>query len=451
MADRVTRPFSTDEPTREVFHHMQRPRWRRTTGLYVMSDGALSQAAYVPEGALVLGQPYIAEREHAKDLWRVDVQQPPVIVIGSDRRGPSTQGGAYVYSGGGFATETILMPSDAILGSEFSFGFAVGISQDGSTIVVSRPFGGDAVYVYNGPNWSVETKITPTAFPASDFGWSVAISADGSTIAVGDRGGDGYAYLYTDPGWATEQVFTQPNPQALEFGNAIALSGDGSVLAVGSWLDFNAGGSAGAIYVYSGVGHATETMLAPSDASAVQNDPTYGLNFGNSIGISRDGSVIIGGAPQTNDPSHSDGRGAAYIYSGVGWGTETKLTPSDAADDDAFGYAVAIAPNGGTVAVTGKYNYQAFNGTGRLYLYSGASYATEIIATRADEAASDLLGFERIAMNDQYVIAGIPYSSAQPAGASYLWLLSGGEFIQRFEASDAASGREFGVSHAISG
>ncbi|MHC4698740.1 MAG: FG-GAP repeat protein, partial [Planctomycetota bacterium] len=93
-------------------------------------------------------------------------------------------------------------------------------------------------------------------------------------------------------------------------------------------------------------GQYTETKLTASDAAALDM-------FGFSVSVS--GDTAIAGAPN-NDDDGSDS-GSAYIFQrdegGTGnWGEVIKLTASDAAAEDQFGYAVSIS---GDTAIVGAY------------------------------------------------------------------------------------------------
>ena len=88
------------------------------------------------------------------------------------------------------------------------------------------------------------------------------------------------------------------------------------------------------------------TKLTASDAA----DDDY---FGDSVAISGD-TVVVGAYGKT---ARAADRGAAYVFErnqggADNWGQVKKLTASDAADDDYFGYSVAIS---GDTVVVGAY------------------------------------------------------------------------------------------------
>jgi hypothetical protein len=156
-----------------------------------------------------------------------------------------------------------------------------------------------------------------------------------------------------------------------EFGWVTVLSADGSTLAVGTPLedsnistccsmpDNNGALTSGAVYVYRrlGANWVREWFLKASNFAA-------GDQFGYSLAISADGSVLVVGAhgedsasastPADNSKSNS---GAAYVFrrtqggSGPTWTEEAYLKASNADANDQFGRSVAITSDGNTLAV----------------------------------------------------------------------------------------------------
>jgi hypothetical protein len=76
------------------------------------------------------------------------------------------------------------------------------------------------------------------------------------------------------------------------------------------------------------------------------------------------------------------GQGAAYVYSpnGSGWVQQAKLTASDGAPNNSFGYSVAIAGNG--VVVVGAPD--SFLGAAYVYSPNGSSWVQQAKLTASD-------------------------------------------------------------------
>jgi hypothetical protein len=202
------------------------------------------------------------------------------------------------------------------------------------------------------------------------------------------------------------------------FGVSSAISGNTAVVGA---FDANIE-KTGAAYVYvkplSGWGNMTQTAaLTPSDS---------GEGFGTSVAIS--GNTIIVGAANASNLNHrapqSQGPGAAYVFvkPASGWKdmTETaKLTASDGADGDAFGYNVSISGN--TAAVGALF---AHSGAGAAYVFvkpaSGWSKMTQTgELTASDSSTFDNMG--SVAISGSTVVTGA-YGHNNFMGAGYVFV-----------------------------
>jgi hypothetical protein len=224
-----------------------------------------------------------------------------------------------VYSGSSWATEIkTLTASDAAF-LDF-FGTKLVCSADGSIIVVGVPSedgtGGSGaeegkVYVYSGSSWATETMLTPAVrFFNQNFGTGIACSTDGSIIVAGDETiftvSSGTATVFTGSSWATRTTLTASDTTSTNnFGAAVALSADGSILAVGASGGLVAAQPWGKVYVDTGSSWATETILTASDAA--NND-----EFGRSVALSADGSILAVGA--FFEDGAGTNRGKVYVY-----------------------------------------------------------------------------------------------------------------------------------------
>jgi len=342
-----------------------------------------------------------------------------VVGAGSKSMGTNTnQGEAYVYSGTNYATETKLTASDGAIYD--NFGGTVAISGDGSRVVVgagSKNVGVNAqqgaAYVYSGTNYATEQRLTASDAAASDyFGSSVAISSDGTRVVVGayaknmgTNTAQGAAYVYSDTNYARETKLTAAVDGAVNdlFGSSVAINGDGMRVAVGApGKNVGANTGQGEAYVYTpgpGGAYATEKRLTASDAG-VHDD------FGFSVAISGDGAHVIVGAPTKSVGANAQ-QGAAYVYGGANYTTETKLTASDGAAYDNFGVAVGISSDGMRVIVGADLKKVGANANqGAAYVYSGTNYATEQRLTASDAAAGDHFGAVAISGDGTRVVVG---------------------------------------------
>ena len=215
--------------------------------------------------------------------------------------------------------------------------------------------------------WSQETVLDSgsNAGQGTVFGTSVAV--DGNTIVVGSQGEDTYkgaAYVFTksNNGWSRVARLTAPNSR-------------------------------------------------------------YGDGFGGSVAI--DGDTIVVGAQNwdegsTDAPQH----GAAFIFTKNNnvWSRVARLTASDYAAQDQFGFAVAV--EGDTIVVGDFQDDDDGDDSGSVYLFTkpsgGWATANETVQlTASGAAAGDNFGFSVAARGDRFIV-GAP-GVASEKGAAYVY------------------------------
>jgi MYXO-CTERM domain-containing protein len=270
------------------------------------------------------------------------------------------------------------------------------------------------VFEDSGSGW-VETKLTASDGAAGDrFGYSVAVS--GGTVVVGARLDDdngsrsGSAYLFEDSGsgWVETKLTASDGGASDEFGGSVAVSGD--TVVVGARLDTDNGGDSGSVYVFQDSGSGwTETKLTASDGAA-------GDEFGRSVAVSQ--NTVLVGAPY-------DDSGSAYIFqdSGSGW-VETKLTASDGTAGDQFGWSVAVSED--TVAVGAPRDNENGGRSGSAYLFEdgGTGWAQQAKLTASDGAVNDEFGFSVSVSGDTVAVgARFDVDGGVDSGSAYLFSL----------------------------
>jgi FG-GAP repeat len=252
------------------------------------------------------------------------------------------------------------------------FGYSLGLSADGNTMVASGydedgstsqingipdnlKNGSGALYVFRrrAGDWSQEAYLKAANGERNDsLGYSVSISQDGNTIAGGAADEDclkpginiegcdadmqsdasaGAAYIFVhDNGvWRQQAFIKASNPGANDnFGARLMLSGDGNVLAVGAQLedgsakgingkDDDAAEEAGAVYFY------TRTDGVWKQQAYVKGSNTEAFDeFGSAMALNRDGSTLVVGARDEDsaskgtrgDPNNNDAAEAGAVY-----------------------------------------------------------------------------------------------------------------------------------------
>ena len=325
-----------------------------------------------------------SDRDDEDELgWSVAVDDDTLVIgaLGDDDT-IKLSGSAYVFTrvAGSWTQAGKLTASDP----KEDVGFGRAVAVHGDTIVVgayeedhtdnnNNPIDDvGAAYVFTKPanGWADMTqtaRLTASDAAAEDeFGTSVAVHGD--TIVVGapeeDTGARGSAYIFTKPAndWAdmTETAALRGESGGDRFGRSVAVYGD--TVVVGA---FEVNGTRGAAYLFTkraatGVWDDwDDTSASNATPKLTASDRASGDRFGRAVAM--DGDTIVIGAPyhdyddpdnNTNDVSNS---GAAYVFikpATGGWATDTetaKLTASERAENDQFGYSVAV--DGNTVVV----------------------------------------------------------------------------------------------------
>ncbi|MEE8171163.1 MAG: FG-GAP repeat protein, partial [Phycisphaerae bacterium] len=234
-------------------------------------------------------------------------------------------------------------------------GNAVGIS--GSAAIVgaflndSTGVDSGAAYVFRlaGGSWVQEAKLVGADTAAGDeFGRWVSIHNDTAVVGArldddaGAKSGSAYVFRFNSGIWIQEQKLSAPDAAAGdEFGQSVDVQGD--VAVVSSFKDDDKGGDSGSVHVFlwNGTTWTHEQKLTASDGQS-------GDQFGKRVSISGD-AILVGAWGDDDDGTNS---GSAYVFrwNGVSWAQEQKLTASDAAATDQFGFTVEIAGNAAIVS-----------------------------------------------------------------------------------------------------
>jgi len=149
--------------------------------------------------------------------------------------------------------------------------------------------------------------------------------------------------------------------------------------------------------------------------------------------------------------------GSAYVYrfNGSSWVEEQKLTASDGAVFDYFGYSVSVS---GNVAVVGAYQRNCPGsdcGAAYVYRFNESTWLEEEKLTASDAAASDQFGIS-VSISGDVVVVGAnsdDRAAANNCGSAYVYFFIGSSWVQehKLKASDAAAGDQFGTSVSITG
>ena len=174
--------------------------------------------------------------------------------------------------------------------------------------------------------------------------------------------------------------------------------------------------------------------------------------FGYSVSISGDKAIV--GAHGNDDAISNSGSAYIFSLSNNTWSQTAKITASDAALEDFFGYSVAISGDKVIVGAFGDDDNYANSGSSYIYVLTNGTWAQVAKLTAADAAASDSFG-QSVSISGDKAIVGARFNDDNGAnsGSAYIFELTNGTWTQvvKLTAADAAAYDSFGESVSISG
>lgn len=343
------------------------------------------------------------------------------------------------------------------------FGYSVAISDDiaivGAPLDNSNGTDAGAVYVFRryGTAWIEQAKLTASdAAPAGDyFGWSVDIEGDVMVIGAdhddpnGTSSGAAYVFRFTGCGWVQEAKLVASDGSAEDyFGQRVAVSGN--TIVVGAPYDDPNGSSSGAAYVYrfNGLNWVQEQKLTASDGAASDY-------FGYSVDVSQmgpDQAILIGA-------TGNDANGAAYVFRysvfGLTWIEEAKLVASDGQANDGFGCSVGLGQDRAVVGASGDDDNGAGAGAAYVFRVVHRIWQQEAKLLTSDVApAGDRFGAAVDICGDTVLIGADKADANEPqSGAAYVFRRDDSNWTQqaKLQASDGQGWDYFGGVVGLSG
>ena len=419
---------------------------------------------------------------------RVSVSGERVIVGAyGNSDGAIDSGAAYVFerNSDGTWSQTKLTASDAAAYDHFG----MSVSLSGTRAVVGAIWDDDggsksgAAYVFeknSDGEWSEVRKLVAGDAAEEDaFGYSVSVSGDRTVVGAPDRdSGENYmtgaAYVYDpsarntpgdggteqpDPGEEgpvarVSETVSLPGSGKLTASDraegdlfGISVSVSGKMAAVGASVNSTVSRKLGSVYVFEKgpSGTWSQTKLTASDTA-------FDDAFGRSVSVS--GERVIAGAQGDDDGGSASG--AAYVFerSSDGTWSRTKLTASDAAANDGFGASVSVS--GERAIVGAPKDDDGGSASGAAYVFERSSDGTwsETKLTASDAAADDRFGTS-VSVSGTRAVVGAPWDDdgGSASGAAYVFERSSdGTWSQtKLTASDAAADDRFGTSVSVSG
>ncbi len=393
------------------------------------------------------------------DRFGIGVAISGTTIVATKRGdGSGNIGAAYVYENSGTWTQVDKLMPATILSTDF---FGSSVALEGTTLVVgaSQRTGGGSTFIFeNTTGWNEVAELTASDRVSSDlFGISVAIS--GSTVVAGasrdhiSGTDEGSAYVFEKPvgGWIdmteTQKLVASDVASFDYFGESVSISG--SSILIGSRLsDPNGLINSGAAYVYEyndGSSSWIEGAILTATGGVAHD------NMGIGTAISGD-QILIGGGSKLYAHTRPVG----------GWNTASlssiQVTPLSNAHDS-FGGIISIDGNTAVVSAIRSDNLLAGD-VGGVYVleYDGASWSIVAKLAPSDGAEDDSFGYD-IAIDGTTIVVGAPFSdpsSRQNAGAVYVFEQPMGGWVDMIETQKLThsvidNNDQFGTSVSVSG
>ena len=335
------------------------------------------------------------------------------------------------------------------------FGRSVSVSGDyaivGAPVDSDKEYASGLAYIFkrDGSTWIQQAKLTVSDGAARDyFGYSVSISGDYAIIGAtydndkGDHSGSAYIFKRDGSTWIQQAKLTASDGAVYDhFGNSVSISGDYTI--VGAWNDTNkVYYNAGSAYIFKRDGNSwiQQAKLTASDGAVYDH-------FGSSVSISDDYAII--GAYEDNDKGLDSG--SAYIFrrDGSTWIQQAKLTASDGAVRDYFGNSVSISGDYALIGAPSDDDKGDYSGSAYMFKREGTIWIQQAKLTASDGAVYDHFGYS-VSISGDYALIGAYRNNY--TGSAYIFRREGNTWIQqrKLTATDGAYQDVFGVSVSIS-
>lgn len=282
------------------------------------------------------------------------------------------------------------------------FGAAVSINNDGTIVAIGsnnneEEEGMVRIYENNEGAWVLLEEINNNVSEAN-FGFSLSLNSDGSVIAIGAP------FAYSTSGFVSiyeniEGTWTEVGGKIYgedisnRSGYSVSLNGDGSIVAIGATLNSDNGSMAGHARVYENI-EGTWTQIGQDIDGAVEDD-----KFGTSISINDDGSIVAIGA--IDNDANGENSGHVRIFENIE-GTWTQIGQDINGDEvsEQFGRSVSLSADGSIVAIGANGSDGSITNAGQVSIYENNNGTwTQIGEDIYGESANDNSGYS-ISLSD---------------------------------------------------
>lgn len=255
-------------------------------------------------------------------------------------------------------------------------GKSVSLSEDGLTVAIGTPshasgaLGQVRVFQYTGGSWIQLGSDVNGLTNQSQLGTSVNLSADGLTFITGLRAstfdtltynGSAKVFEYNGTDWTQKGATIQGEAANDNAGIAVDISTNGNIIAVGASKHDGTASNAGQVRLFEYAGGVWSQIGQDIDGEAINNE------FGTSLSLSDDGSIIAVGA--SKNAGGGTVAGHTRIYENIGGNWIQKGIDIDGVAYDQSGSSVGLSGDGASVIIGAPYNSDTVQYAGQVKVY----------------------------------------------------------------------------------
>ncbi|SRX75225.1 T9SS type A sorting domain-containing protein [Aequorivita antarctica] len=196
------------------------------------------------------------------------------------------------------------------------------------------------------------------------------MSSDGSIVAIGASGNDengadsGHVRIYKNINEVWTQIGQDINGEAAgDFSGKVSMSSDGSIVAIGASKNAGNGTDSGHVRIYKNINDVWTQVGADIDGEAA------GDISGSSVSMSSDGSIVAIGADRNAGNGTDSGHVRVYKNINEVW-TQIGTDIDGEAAEDNFGYSVSMSSDGTIVAIGAPIDNGNGTGSGYVRVYN---------------------------------------------------------------------------------
>ncbi|SFN92974.1 Por secretion system C-terminal sorting domain-containing protein [Paenimyroides ummariense] len=331
----------------------------------------------------------------------------------------------------------------------FRFGNSVSFSDDGTTFIAGG-MSSSSVKVYrinSSGNWIQLGQN----FVGGSLGNNIAISSDGNIVAIGtvtNLSNIGYFSVYQNISGTWSQIGQNVMGNIGEqFGYSVAISSNGSVVAASAPYATGKGGkNSGKVRIYRNVSGTWTKIGSDIDDGEIVSEFS-----GIDIDLSEDGNTLAIGT--LRNASSTNAKGKVRVYQNIS-GTWTKIG-NDIVGENAFDTcsSVSLSSNGNIVAIGSPHNEGNGKESGSVRVYRNSSGNWIKVGQDIDgEVAGALSGYSVSFSADGTILAiGAPGNFTNKSGYIRIYKNISGSWVKMGQGINGKIGGEnFGRSVSLS-